>query len=77
MASGGVPLTVSRLERWTEFGAGWRVRSLSASEVVLDLCTCTGELVERAGSRDTEVIAYVRSAGSAERGRESQLGETG
>ena len=76
MESGGVPLTVSHLERWTEFGAGWRVHSLSPSEVVLDLCTCTGELVERARSRDGEVIAYVRSAATADRRAEPQIGET-
>ena len=54
------PLTAERLERWTLFGATWRIVELSRTRAVVDLCTCTGELVEQAASEDPGVIEYVR-----------------
>jgi hypothetical protein len=55
------PLTVADLERWELSGARWRVVQVSEEQVVLDLCACTGEVVERRESSDAEVIRYVRS----------------
>ena len=55
------PLTVEDLERWKRSGAHWRVVQVSEDHVVLDLCACTGEVVERRESSDGEVIRYVRS----------------
>jgi hypothetical protein len=55
------PLTVADLERWELSGAQWRVVKVSEEHVVLDLCACTGEVVERRESADAEVILYVCS----------------
>ena len=55
-------LTVPELERWVLFGADWRLVELSAERAIVDLCACTGELVERRESNDTALIGYLRSA---------------
>jgi hypothetical protein len=55
-------VTVERLERWELFGASWEVVEVSDREVVVDFCSCTGELVERRRSGDPVVIEYVRRA---------------
>jgi hypothetical protein len=59
--AGRRPLTVAELERWTAFGARWRPQRFEAERVVVDLCECTGELVERREAVDPEVVAYVRA----------------
>lgn len=56
------PLTIAALERWVLFGAIWRIDEISSQHAIVDLCTCTGELVERRESHDTSVIAYLRAA---------------
>jgi hypothetical protein len=63
------PLTVGDLERWEVFGAQWRVVHLSDRRAILDLCTCTGEPVERRESDDPALIEWVRAerAGAPER----------
>jgi hypothetical protein len=50
------------LERWALFGAEWRVVSLSDEQAVVELCTCTGEPVERWESGDPALISYLRRA---------------
>ncbi len=65
----GQLLTIGRLERWVLFGAHWRVVELSPDHVVVDLCACTGELVESAECSDAAVIAYLRSAPTDQAGR--------
>ena len=57
-------LTIDVLERWVLFGAQWRIVDLSGQSAVVDLCTCTGELVERLQSDDPALIRYLRSARS-------------
>jgi hypothetical protein len=57
-------LTIDALERWVLFGAQWRIVDLSGESAVVDLCTCTGELVERLQSDDPALIRYLRSAQS-------------
>ena len=57
-------LTIDALERWVLFGAQWRIVDLSSQSAVVDLCTCTGELVERLKSDDPTVIRYLRCARS-------------
>ncbi len=54
-------LTLDDLERWVLFGALWRVVALSDEQAVVDLCACTGELVERRKSGDPTLIAHLRS----------------
>jgi hypothetical protein len=55
-------LTIDALERWVLFGAQWRIVELSSERAVVDLCTCTGQPVERLESDDAAVIGYVRTA---------------
>ncbi len=55
-------LTIEHLERWALFGAHWRVVELAPDHAVVDMCACTGELVERAESDDAVLIAYLRAA---------------
>ena len=55
-------LTIDALEQWVLVGAQWRIVDLSGESAVVDLCTCTGELVERLESDDPALIRYLRSA---------------
>jgi hypothetical protein len=55
-------LTLADLERWELFGATWRVVELSDRRAMLDMCACTGQLVERRTSDDRALIDYVRAA---------------
>jgi hypothetical protein len=55
------PLTLADLERWELFGATWRVVELSGDRALLDMCACTGQLVERRESEDPALIDYVRA----------------
>ncbi|HEX3977647.1 MAG TPA: hypothetical protein VGG07_12040 [Solirubrobacteraceae bacterium] len=55
-------LTLADLERWELFGATWRVVELSDNRALLDMCTCTGQLVERRSSDDPRLIEYVRAS---------------
>ena len=56
------------LERWEQSGAIWRVRSLTESEAVVDLCTCFGEPVEVLHARQPDVLRYLAARGSSEDG---------
>lgn len=56
------PLTLADLERWELFGATWRVVELSDERAVLDMCACTGQLVERRASDDRALIDHLRAA---------------
>jgi len=51
---------VEVLERWEEHGAEWRVVSVGDERAVVDLCTCTGEAVERLESDDPDLIRFLR-----------------
>ena len=55
------PLTVAELEQWVAFGARWRPPRAAAERAIVDLCECTGELVECRVAVDPEVVAYVRA----------------
>ena len=54
-------LTIDGLERWALFGAQWRVVEIANDRAVVDLCTCTGEPVERRECHDPAVIRYLRT----------------
>ncbi len=56
-----VTLTLADLERWELFGATWRVVELSDDRALLDMCACTGQLVERRESHDLALLQYVRA----------------
>ena len=51
---------VEVLERWEEHGAVWRLVSMGDDRAVVDLCTCTGEPVERLESDDPDLIRFLR-----------------
>jgi hypothetical protein len=55
------PLRVEELERWVAFGATWRLVEISGDRAIVDLCQCTGELVEQRGSSDPRVLEYLLS----------------
>jgi hypothetical protein len=50
------PLMIDRLERWAFFGANLADCRVSSDSAVVDLCACTGELVERVECGDARVI---------------------
>jgi hypothetical protein len=54
-------VTVAELERWVQFGARWRAVEISEQRAVIDLCQCTGELVERRVSHDRPTIDWIRA----------------
>jgi hypothetical protein len=51
---------VEIVTRWEDHGAQWRTVQVSDERVVIDLCTCTGEPVERLDSSDPELIRLAR-----------------
>jgi hypothetical protein len=51
---------VEIVQRWEDHGADWRVVHVSDVHVSIDLCTCTGEPVERLESSDPDLIRFVR-----------------
>jgi hypothetical protein len=62
-------LRIEDLERWVLSGAHWRVVDISNDHAVVDMCTCTGEPMERVESDDPAVIGYLRTAHSELDGR--------
>jgi hypothetical protein len=52
---------MAELNRWELFGATWRVVEITDNRVVVDLCTCTNELVERRASEDRALVQHVRT----------------
>lgn len=61
---GSHAVTIDELERWVLSGAQWRVVDISREHAVVDLCSCTGEAVDRVASDDPAVIGYLRTARS-------------
>jgi hypothetical protein len=53
--------SIAELEDWEGEGAVWRTVEISDERAVVDLCACTGELMERVESDEPEVIAFVRA----------------
>lgn len=62
------PLTIAELEQWEAFGARWHPHRIAEGRAIVDLCQCTGELVERRTVVDPEVVAYVRAHVDADAG---------
>ena len=54
------------LERWAEAGAVWRVATMTPERAEIDLCSCTGEPVDRLATTDSELIAELRERPSSE-----------
>ena len=47
------------LERWEAHGAIWRVRSLTETLAVVELCRCDGTPVEELRSSEPELIRFL------------------
>jgi hypothetical protein len=54
-------VTIEDLQRWSEGGAVWRALEVSDERAVIDLCSCTGEPMERVESEAPGLIEYVRA----------------
>jgi hypothetical protein len=50
---------IDTLKRWEDHGAIWRARSVSETEAVVDLCSCTGEPVDQLRSDDPALLRYL------------------
>ena len=59
---------VETLERWEAGGAVWRLSRRSEDEAVVDLLSCTGELLGLVRSSDPALLAYVDRRPSSEVG---------
>jgi hypothetical protein len=53
--------TIKELEDWERNGAVWRPAEIRSGRAVVDLCSCTGELMDRVESDDPEFIEFVRA----------------
>ena len=60
---------VEVLKRWEDHGAEWRVVALGDDRAIVDLCTCSGEPVERLESDDPALITFLRERQRAGRER--------
>lgn len=54
-------VTIDYLEEWKGHGAIWRAVEVSDERAVIDLCSCTGEPMDRVQSDERDLIAYVRA----------------
>lgn len=50
------------LRRWEDHGAVWRPVHVSDGHAIVDLCTCTGEPVDRLESDDPDLIRFLRDS---------------
>ena len=53
-------VTIAELKDWEQGGANWRPVEFDRGRVVIDMCSCTGERMDRVPSQDPDVIEYVR-----------------
>jgi hypothetical protein len=54
-------VTIEDLERWEDNGATWRPFEVTDTHAVIDLCSCTGEAMERVQSDAEDVIELARA----------------
>ena len=59
---------IETLTRWEDSGAVWRAVHVSDEYAIVDLCTCTGEPVDRLESGDPALIGFLRERDDAESG---------
>jgi hypothetical protein len=57
-------VTIDDLERWVLNGAHWRLVDISSEHASVEMCSCTGEPMDRVTSDDPAVIGYLRTARS-------------
>jgi hypothetical protein len=51
--------TIDELRDWELNGAVWRPVEVYSDRAVVDLCSCSGELMERVESAEPNFIAFV------------------
>jgi hypothetical protein len=56
---------IDTLTRWEDSGAVWRAVHVSDDRAIVDLCTCTGEPVDRLESDDPDLIRFIRARDEA------------
>ena len=56
-------VTIDYLKDWELNGATWRAVELDDRHAVIDLCSCSGERMDRVESARRELIEYVRARG--------------
>ena len=56
---------VSKLQRWELSGATWRVLRRSQDSAEVELCTCTGEPMERLTSSDPGLLEFLDARAGA------------
>ena len=61
------PLDV--LRRWENHGAEYRVVHLDERRAVVDLCTCSGEPVDRLESEDRDLVRFLQRRATCTRYR--------
>jgi hypothetical protein len=54
-------VTIDDLKRWEDNGAMWRPFEVTDTRAVIDLCSCTGEAMERVQSDADDVIELARA----------------
>jgi hypothetical protein len=57
---------VEVLTRWEDSGAVWRAVHVSDDHAIVDLCTCSGEPVDRLESGDAGLIRMLRERAASE-----------
>jgi len=62
-------LPIVTLQRWEDHGATWRAVRVTDTEAVVELCTCTGELVEWLRSSDPDLLRYLHRRPRSDRDR--------
>jgi hypothetical protein len=60
-------VTIQELEDWEESGALWHALEVGDERAVIELCSCTGEAMDRVESDSPELIEYVRARPDEER----------
>jgi hypothetical protein len=54
-------VTIKELEDWELNGAVWRPVEVTDQRAVIDMCSCSGERMDRVQSDEPELIQYVRA----------------
>jgi hypothetical protein len=57
---------VESLRRWELSGGTWHVLQRSDTHVVVELCACTGEPMERLSSSNRELLDYLATRAEPE-----------
>jgi hypothetical protein len=55
------PGTIAELQDWEQSGAVWQSVDVTPERAVVDLCTCSGEPMDRVQSEDPQFIEFVQT----------------